>query len=139
MYSMPSVTIAVGLILAAYGGYSYSISESQNKITALIPSFFGAGFVILGLIAMKDNLRKHAMHAAAALGLLGFLGGAAMGFPKLPDLVTEKLDAKEANKAKSQNLLAFVCIVFVGMCVNSFIQARKARDRQSDGSSQIPK
>ena len=38
----------------------------------------------------------------------------------------------ELNKARSQNLLASVCLIFVLLCVNSFI---KARQRQKQGQS----
>jgi hypothetical protein len=126
---MPNITIAVGILLIAYGGYSYSIAEVKS-LTALIPAFFGAGFVVLGLVAMKEKLLKHAMHAAAMLGVLGFLGGAIMGFPKLLDLFNAKLEGAALNKAKSQNILAFTCLIFVLMCVNSFIQVRQRRKQQ---------
>ena len=43
--------------------------------TALIPSGVGLVLVVLGAVA-EGRLRKHAMHAAAAVGVLGFLFGA---------------------------------------------------------------
>jgi len=134
---MPGITIATGVLLIAYGAYSFSIAEVKSP-TALIPAYFGVGFLICGLIALKEKFLKHAMHAAAAIGLLGFLGGAFMGFPKLPKLLAgEILDPKDLNKARSQNMLAFVCLIFVLLCVNSFIQARARRKQQE--SAQAPK
>jgi hypothetical protein len=44
--------------------------------TALIPAFFGLPLVILGVLALQEGWRKHAMHAAVVVGLIGFLGGA---------------------------------------------------------------
>lgn len=134
---MPGISIATGVLLIAYGIYSFSIAEVKSP-TALIPAYFGVGFLICGLIALKEKFLKHAMHAAAVIGLVGFIGGAIMGFPKLPKLISnELLDTKDINKARSQNILAFVCLIFVLLCINSFIQARKRRAQQ--GSAQAPK
>ncbi len=134
---MPGITIATGILLIAYGVYSFSIAEVTSP-TALIPAYFGLGLLICGLVALKEKLLKHAMHAAAMIGLLGFLGGAIMGFPKLPKLLAgDIVDPKELNKARSQNLLAFVCLIFVLLCINSFVQARIRRKQQA--SMQAPK
>ena len=65
-----TIIYAVLLILLGFGGYFFTGRES---ITALIPSFFGGIVLIMGLIAFKEDLRKHAMHGAAGLSLLGFL------------------------------------------------------------------
>lgn len=136
---MPGISIATGVLLIAYGVYSFSIAEVKSP-TALIPAYFGVGFLICGLIALKEKLLKHAMHAAAMLGVLGFIGGAIMGFPKLPKLISgEILDPKDINKARSQNILALVCLIFVILCINSFIQARARRKQQQQQSPQTPK
>ena len=70
---MASTTRTFGLILIALGLASYFLTD-RVSVTALIPAFFGAVFVILALVARHESARKHAMHAAVALGLLGFLG-----------------------------------------------------------------
>ena len=149
---MRLVTIVIGLFLIACGVYFYAIagtpsqtiqadnpagglmnmhaaSESGGKSpTALIPAFIGAAFVLLGIVSFWDKARKHAMHFAAMIGLIGFLGGAYKGFPKLAALLSDDLTGKDFNKALSQNILAFVCLAFVGLCINSFVQARKRRE-----------
>ena len=44
-------------------------------MTALIPAYAGAALVLLGLIALTGSAaRKHAMHAAAAVGLIAMIG-----------------------------------------------------------------
>jgi cytochrome bd-type quinol oxidase subunit 2 len=131
MPPMSSISIVVGLILTVYGAFSYTTSETQSP-TALIPAGFGVAFLVLGALAIREKFRKHAMHLAAMVGLIGFLGGAIMGFPKLLPLLSGEInDAKTHNKAVSQNLLAFTCLVFVILCVNSFIQARKRRKNEA--------
>lgn len=126
---MPTTTLLFGLMLVIYGIYLYFDSASKSP-TALIPAGFGVIFALLGLIAsLKETLRKHAMHAAAAVGVIGCLGGLMMGLPKLQTFTGHPPERPEAVKA--QILLGAVCGVFVLMCVKSFIDARAAR---KDGS-----
>src|ERR1051325_5844493 len=77
---MPLVTIVFGVMLIGLGGAFYVATEA---LTALIPAGAGAVFVLLGALGFKDGLRKHVMHAAAALGLLFAAAGIGMGVPKL--------------------------------------------------------
>ena len=44
------------------------------SVTALIPAFFGLPLVVLGFLARSESIRRHAMHAAAALALVGWAG-----------------------------------------------------------------
>lgn len=85
--------------------------------------------LVLGLVALKERLRKHAMHGAALVGLLGFLGGAGMGLPKLPALLSG--EAARPAAVIEQLIMAAVCLVFVALCVRSFIVARRNRARQT--------
>src|ERR687892_2906795 len=70
---MASTTRTFGIILIVLGLAGYILTD-RVSVTALIPAFFGAVFVVLALVARNEAARKHAMHAAVALGLLGFLG-----------------------------------------------------------------
>ncbi len=102
-------------------------APSKRSVTALIPAFVGAILLVCGLLSFNEGMRKHAMHAAVSVGLLGFLAGAgrgAMGLGKFfsgdPSLNTRSF--------LFVWLMAILCLVFVVMCVNSFIQARKRRE-----------
>ncbi len=131
-------TIIFGVLLAALGGISYALAEVKSP-TALIPTAFGAALIILGVLALYEKWRKHAMHIAAMIGLIGFVGGAVMGFPKLPALLSGDLTGRDLNKAQSQNMLAFLCLAFVLLCINSFVQARRRRRQAGADSTQVPK
>jgi uncharacterized membrane protein len=118
-------TLICGALLVLVGIVGYTTSDVQPPpITALIPAFFGAVLILCGLAAFKDNLRKHAMHFAAVVGLVGALGG-------LMPLIRQysKTGTFDPTKpsAIAGELMILICVVFVGLCVNSFIQARKAR------------
>ena len=59
-----------------------------------------------------------AMHIAVLLGLLGFLGSTGTLFKE-----------NQAQAALiSKGITSALCLVFVILCVRSFIQARKARE-----------
>ena len=118
---MPIVTVVIGVLLVAVGGVGYGLAESKS-VTALIPAFVGAPLIVLGLLALKEAWLKHAMHAAATVGLLGFLAGLGNiirvlvkggDLTALPGLMTLKM--------------TLLCGVLVALCINSFIQARRRR------------
>ena len=68
------------------------------------------------------------MHAAAALAVLGFLGTV----PGLIKFFRMLGGAEVARPAavRSQAIMAVLCVVFVILCVRSFIAARAAQDRR---------
>jgi hypothetical protein len=118
-------TIIFGILLGLVGVVGF-VGTGSAHITALIPAFMAIPFLLLGALSYQDRFRKHAMHLAAALGLVGFLVTAFMGWPKLVTLLGGGTVERPAA-VWSQSITALLCGVFVGLCVNSFIQARRAR------------
>ncbi len=57
---MANVTIGLGIVLLALGLGSY-FGTGRTSVTALIPAFFGLPLLALGWLALKENVRKHAM------------------------------------------------------------------------------
>ena len=118
--SMPLVTRVVGflLILLGIGGY---LGTGRSSITAMIPAFFGAVFLILAIVARKPDARRHAMHAAVALALVGVLA-------VLPRIVSGIGAGNLTRPAVlSQIVTAIILGVYVALGVRSFIEARRAR------------
>ncbi len=129
---MPSTAITFGilLILVGLGGFGYAASTLPpdtpvtKVLTALIPAVLGLILAILGFLAKsKENLRKHLMHAAVIVGLLGFLATVSSVL-KLPSLFNGTAERPVA--VVSQFLTAIICLVFVILCVKSFIDARRS-------------
>lgn len=122
---MPRITFNFGWLLFAIGIAGY-VASGMSSTTALIPSIFGIAFVLLGWIAMqKESMRKHLMHAAAILGLLGIIGtfkGMLRFFAMLGGTEVERPIA-----VTFQSVMAMLCIVFVVLCVHSFIKARTGK------------
>jgi hypothetical protein len=117
-----TITLFCGTLLIAVGALGYGLQDTDPRSrTALIPAGLGVVFIILGLLARKDSLRKHAMHFAALLGLLGFL------MPAWRVIVGLGNEEVRPLARRTQMAMAAVCLVFLGLCINSFIQARRAR------------
>ena len=117
---MPGTTRLFGLILIVLGVASYTMT-GRTSLTAMIPAFFGAVLVICALVARKESARKHAMHAAVAVGLLGALAALARGVPAA-------LAGDAARPAvMSQLAMGVLLLIYVALGVQSFIAARKAR------------
>jgi hypothetical protein len=117
---MPKIAIAFGALLTALGLVFY-FATGMVSVTALIPAFVGVPLLLLGVAARgaREGVRKHIMHAAAVLGLLGVVAPAIrlvrIGFGGAAPAVAE------------QGLMALVCAVFVALCVSSFVEARRSR------------
>jgi hypothetical protein len=125
--TVPLITVGFGVLLAALGLWGYFGAESAHRsITALIPTFVGGPLILLGLLALNEKWLKHAMHLAAMLGVLGFLAAGGRLVVSLIDKgsLTAVLDSPAGPSVVSMTVL---CAVFVGLCVNSFIQARRRR------------
>lgn len=121
---MPRIAIVFGSLLVLVG-VGFYVGTGAASVTALIPAFIGLPLALLGGLATRENLRRHAMHGAAALGLLGFLGSA-RGLVQLPALLAGEPLARPAAVA-GQSLTAVLCLVFVILCVRSFVAARRKR------------
>ena len=120
---MPSITIALGVALIIVGLAGYFLTGAVS-LTALIPAAFGLVIALAGLIARDDRKRKHAMHAAVAVALLGFLGSI-RGVLQIGAL----LDGTAPRPAAvvSQTIMAVLTLGYIVMAVRSFVQARANR------------
>ena len=118
---MPSTTRLFGLILIVLGVASYVLT-GRTSLTAMIPAFFGAVLVMCALIARSSEAkRRHAMHAAVAVGLIGALAALGRGVPAA-------LGGDAARPAvMSQLAMGVLLLIYVALGVQSFIAARQAR------------
>ncbi len=121
---MAITTVLTGVLLVALGAGGYIGTGSEHK-TALIPALFGILILICGLLAQNAARRATVMHIAVLLGTLGFLGSI-VGFLKG---VNGEAMRTRPIAVEAQGVMALVTAIFVGLCVQSFIKARKARTR----------
>ena len=118
MTAMASTTILFGILLTLLGVVGYALT--RTSMTALIPSLFGLLLLILGFLARSESLRRHAMHGAAAVALVGCVGA-------LIPLLRTPEGPRATIAVFSQVAMVVLTAVFVALCVRSFIAARRAR------------
>jgi hypothetical protein len=119
------LTIVFGVILLLLGFVAYALSD-RASLTPMIPSVVGALLAVLGVIATNDAARKHAMHAAAAVGTLGALAAA---LRLIMVLATGRVPS--ALGLVSLVGMLVLCGAFVALCVRSFIDARRRRQAET--------
>ena len=124
-------TIVCGALLVAVGVVGYTQQDPVHvSPTALIPAAIGGVLILCGALAFSDKLRKHVMHLAAMVGLLGAIGGF---MPLQRQLKSSDTFDPLKPSAISGELMILICAVFVGLCVRSFIAAKKARKAAGQG------
>ena len=119
---MPKVSIVFGFLLSALGLYGY-FGMGRVSITALIPLFIGVPVIILGLIAFNEKRIKDSMHAASVLVLLGLIGSV---YRLLQKIIMGNFDGSSLILI----IMSVLCIIFLILAINSFIEARKAREKK---------
>lgn len=114
---MPKTTLVFAALLIALGLGAFGMSSSR---TALLPAYVG---IALGFIAgfawAFEGARKHLMHVAAVVALLGALAPAAALAIRAAKMSPLALSVNLGMLALSATLLALM--------VRSFILARRAR------------
>jgi len=120
----PKITIVFALVLILLGVVGF-FGTGMVSITALIPAFFGLLFLIAGLLARRETLRKHAMHAASLLALVAIMGTVG-GVADLIRVISGNMEIN-ATAAASKSAMAILSIIYFILCLKSFIDARRNR------------
>lgn len=124
---MAKVTIVFGILLIILGLVGFFGTGAIHH-TALIPTWFGLALCVGGFLAISpsEKRRKIFMHINVTIGALGCIGsfveairgyGAARTAGLEPDYIA--LAAKLT--------MAVLLLIYVNLCVRSFIQARSSR------------
>jgi hypothetical protein len=120
---MPKPTLVFAALLIALGVGAFAISGSR---TALLPAFVGGALAVLaGLALVYAGARRHLMHVAAVVALLGALAPAAALAIRAAQMSPLALSVNVGMLALSAVLLA--------MMVRSFIAARRSAAAGSPG------
>ena len=109
-------TILFGLLLVAVGMGGYFLGGAENHM-ALFPAVLGVAMFVCGMVAAQGAMRMLAIHVAALIGVIGFVG----------PLVALFEDIANTAAVLTKGLTSALCLMFVLMCVNSFLEVRRAR------------
>jgi hypothetical protein len=112
---------------ASSGSEAQPTAKSGRSKTALIPSVVGLLLLICGTLGLDERMRKHAMHGAAGIALLGFLAAGGRLASKLGDIFAGNI----SRPLMFSILMTVLCLAYVLLSVRSFIAARKARNAQA--------
>ena len=123
---MAKLTLVFAALLVALGLIGYLGTGSAHP-TALIPAWIGLAMGLFGFLAISPNegRRKLFMHINVTIALLGFLGSAS-------EAVRGYVHAKSAGMVPDQialaskTTLAVLLLIYVILCVRSFIAARRS-------------
>ncbi len=114
---MPKPTLVFAALLIALGVGAFALSGSP---TSLLPAYFGGVLAVLaGLALAYAGARRHLMHAAAVVALLGALAPTAALVIRASKMSPLALGVNVSMLALSAALLA--------MMVRSFVVARRSR------------
>ena len=119
---MPKVSVIFGVLLSVLGLYGY-FGMGRVSITALIPLFIGVPIIILGVLAFDEKRIKHSMHAASVLVLLGLIGSV---YRFLQKVILGNIDGSSIILI----IMSVICIIFLILAINSFVEARKVREKK---------
>ena len=125
---MAKVTIGFGVVLILLGAWGF-VSTGSAHPTALIPTWFGLVLAGSGILANTDDAKRRMlwMHVAVTVGLLGFLGAGARVITEYSKAHGGALTAAASVAVEYQIAMTGICLVFVLLCVRSFIAARRGR------------
>jgi membrane-bound ClpP family serine protease len=123
---MAKLTIVFGILLILIGVTGFVVTGSTHP-TALIPAAAGVLFIIFGTLANSENSKKRMlwMHIAVTVALLLFLG-----------LIRADIDVIRLSRGVSfphpvavleKSATSLLCLLYVLLCVRSFIAARRLR------------
>ncbi|HMO13556.1 MAG TPA: hypothetical protein PKD64_11985 [Pirellulaceae bacterium] len=98
--------------------------------TALLPAMFGLVMLICGVVATNEKAKKHAMHLAAGIALIGGLAGLGRGIPGLIKVINAE-PGFNSRPVLFIWLMVIVCVAFLILAVRSFLHARRPNNPAS--------
>lgn len=124
---MAKLTLVLAVLLVALGLIGY-IGTGSLHPTALIPAWIGLALGIFGFLAISPNERRRKlfMHINVTIALLGFLGSTAEAIRGYVHATSRGLEPDQIALA-SKVTLAGLLLIYVILCVRSFIAARRSR------------
>ena len=124
---MAKVTYVFGVLLILVGLVGYFGTGSVHP-TALIPVWFGLALVVGGFLAVSpsEGRRKLFMHINVTVGLVGFIGAIASALHGYGHARSLGIDP-DYKALAAQLAMAVLLLIYVHLCVRSFIQARRSR------------
>lgn len=124
---MAKVTIVFAVLLIVLGLVGF-FGTGSIYYTALIPTWFGIALGVFGILAISpsESRRRLFMHINVTIGLLGLIGAAVEVGRSYAGAISKGLAPDPIALAAKLAMVALL-LIYVILCVRSFIQVRRAR------------
>jgi phosphate starvation-inducible membrane PsiE len=121
---MAKLTMVFGVLLVVVS-LGFWIAMGRVDSAALHPAGLGVLLVLCGALANTENSKRRMlwMHLAVTVGLVGFLITGVRAVIQVVKGTTAVNPAAFEERA----VVALICLLFVALCVRSFISARRSR------------
>lgn len=130
---MVALTAWTGGILSVTGIVAYLVTGMES-FTALIPTVVGVLLLIAALVAYRvPSARRHAVHAALVIALLGALGSL-MNVAKIGDLFSG--DAERPAAIVVSCIMFVLLLAFLAAGIRSFVAARAQKSQEAQKTQQ---
>jgi hypothetical protein len=127
---MAKTTIIFGIMLVILGLIGY-FGTGATHPTALIPMWFGLALGIGGFLAISpsEKRRKIFMHINVTIGAIGLIGALVKALNGYGSARSQGI-APDMKAIGAQVIMAVLLANYVYLCVSSFIETRRARERE---------
>lgn len=128
---MAKVTVIFGILLVILGLVGFYGTGAIHP-TALIPTWFGLALCVGGFLAISpsESRRKIFMHINVTIGALGCIGGFVEALRGYGAARSAGLDP-DMKAFAAKLAMAILLLIYVNLCVRSFINARRKRQEQA--------
>ena len=123
---MTTITRAIGAVLIAVGLVAY-LGTGAESVTAAAPAALGLLLLVFGVLAGREHLHQHMIHAALVVALLGLVASA-MPLAELPALLGDG-EVERPAAVLASAAMALLCLAYLVLGVRSFIAARRSREQ----------
>jgi hypothetical protein len=122
---MAKLTVGFGVLLVVVS-LGFWVAMGRAESAALHPAGLGALLALFGSLANTENSKRRMlwMHLAVTVGLVGFL---ITGVRAVIQMVKGTVMTGNILAFEERCVVALICLLFVLLCVRSFISARRAR------------
>ncbi len=115
-----------GVLLVCVGVAGFVLTGSVHP-TALIPSWAGLLFVVFGFLANSAEAKRRMlwMHVSVTVALLLFLGTVKSDIDVIR--LSRGTEFSHPVAIEEKAAMSLLCLLYVLLCVRSFIAARRGR------------
>ncbi|WP_263379843.1 hypothetical protein [Granulicella paludicola] len=121
---MAKLTIGFGVVLVLVSA-GFWLATGRTETAALHPAGIGVLLILCGVLSNTENTKQRMiwMHVAVTAGLIGLL---LTGIRALLTLIKGTIAANPLG-FDERVVIALICLIYVVLCVRSFIAARRTR------------